>query len=146
MSWLVNENRTLRVFLQLVPTILWRRGLASHCVRFLFFFLGKRGVKYQGHASSSRYECTRRRNPQFITQARGQIEGERQWVKEITRKRKEQRSLLKAEKRSKAKDKHLLQRSAVSDPPYIPGAMWLPLPRRKLEQQDEEEEKQKLIE
>lgn len=103
-------------------------------------------MKYQGHVSLSRYEATRRRNPQFISQARGQIEGESQWIKEITRKRKEQRFLLKAEKRSKAKDKTLLQRSAVSDPPYIPGAMWLPLPREKLEQAEEDEEKRKLIE
>jgi len=106
---------------------------------------GKRGVKYQGHVSSSRFECTRKRNPQFISQARGQIAGESQWVKEIERKRKEQRFLLKAEKRRKAKDRNLLQRSAVSDPPYIPGAMWLPLPRGKIEE-EEEEEKQKLIE
>ena len=107
-------------------------------------FLGKRGVKYQGHISSSRFECTRKRNPQFISLARGQIAGESQWVKEIERKRKEQRFLFKAEKRSKVKDRNLLQRSAVSDPPAIPGAAWLPLPRRKLE--EEEEEKQKLIE
>ena len=102
-------------------------------------------MKYQGHVSSSRFECTRKRNPQFISQARGQIVGESQWVKEIERKRKEQRFLLKAEKRRKAKDRNLLQRSAVSDPPYIPGAMWLPLPRGKIEE-EEVEEKQKLIE
>lgn len=108
---------------------------------------GKRGVKYQGHASSSRFECTRKRNPQFISQVRGRIAGESQWVKEIERRRKEQRFLLRAEKRSKAKDRNLLQRSAVSDPPHIPGAKWLPLPRRKLEEEaEEEEEKQKLIE
>ena len=105
-------------------------------------------MKYQGHISLSRFECTRKRNPQFISQARGQISGESQWVKEIKRKRKEQRFLLKAEKQSRAKDRNLLQRSAVSDPPYIPGAMWLPLPRRKSEEEEEEEkeEKQKLIE
>lgn len=108
-------------------------------------FLGKRGMKYQGHVSSSRFECTRKRNPQFISQARGQIAGESQWVKEIERKRKEQRFLLKDEKRRKAKDRNLLQRSAVSDPPYIPAAMWLALPRGKIED-EEEEEKQKLIE
>ena len=105
-------------------------------------------MKYQGHISSSRFECTRKRNPQFISQLRGQIAGESQWVKEIARRRKEQRFLLRAEKRSKENDRNLLQRSAVSDPPYIPGAKWLPLPRRKLEEEEEEEEeeKQKLIE
>lgn len=121
------------------------RSLTSYnsCV----LFLGKRGVKYQGHISSSRFECTRKKNPQFVRQARGQIAGEAQWVKEIERKRKEQRFLLKAEKRRKVKDRNLLQRSVVSDPPYIPGANWLPLPRRKLDEVEEEEkEKQKLIE
>ena len=105
-------------------------------------------MKYQGHISSSRFECTRKNNPQFVSQALGQIAGESQWVKEIERKRKEQRFLLRAEKRRKAKDRNLLQRSVVSDPPYIPGAKWLPLPRRKLEEEEEEEEeeKQKLIE
>lgn len=105
-------------------------------------------MKYQGHVSSSRFECTRKRNPQLISQVRGRIAGESQWVKEIERRRKEQRFLLRVEKRSKAKDRNLLQRSAVSDPPYIPGAKWLPLPRRKLEEEaeEEEEEEQKLIE
>ena len=120
----------------------------SNFVFLAVLILGKRGVKYQGHISSSRFQCTRKGNPQFISQARGQIAGESQWVKEIKRKRKEQRLLLKAEKQSRAKDRNLLQRSAVSDPPYIPGAMWLPLPRRKSkeEEEEEEEEKQKLIE
>lgn len=63
-------------------------------------------------------------------------------MKEVKRKRKQQRLLLKVEKRSKAKERNLLQRSAVSDPPYIPGAMWLPLPRRKLEGKEEEQEEQ----
>ena len=94
---------------------------------------------------SQQYETTRSRNPQFIRKARGLIAAESQWVKEINRKRKEQKLLFKAERRKREKDYLLPQRSAVSDPPYIPGAMWLPLPLRKLEEAEAEEEEQKKL-
>ncbi|XP_022783749.1 nitric oxide-associated protein 1-like isoform X2 [Stylophora pistillata] len=101
---------------------------------------GNRGVKYQGHISRERYEATRKRNPQFITKARRLIPAESQWVEEITIKRKQQRLLFKVERRKREKEYNLLEGSAVSDPPNIPGASWLPLPRRKLEDAEEEEE------
>ena len=103
-------------------------------------FQGNRGVKYQGHISRERYEATRKRNPQFITKARRLIPAESQWVEEITNKRKQQRLLFKVERRKREKEYNLLEGSAVSDPPHIPGASWLPLPRRKLEDAEEEEE------
>jgi len=96
---------------------------------------GRRGVRYQGFPGAERYEATRKKNPQFISMARGQHGGELKWMQEIKRKRKEQRLLLKFERRSQAADRHLLQRSAASSPPEIPGAFGLPFSRGKLNQE-----------
>ena len=92
-------------------------------------------MRYQGHLCLERYEATRKKNPQFIRMVRGQPVGEFKWIQEVKRKRKEQRLLLKFEKRSRAADRNLLQRSAVSNPPQIPGAFGMPLPRGKLNEE-----------
>ena len=92
-------------------------------------------MRYQGYPGAERYQATRRKNPQLIKMARGQHLGEFKWMQEIKKKRQEQRLLLKFDKRSKAADRNLLQRSAVSNPPEIPGAFGMPLPRGKLSQE-----------
>ena len=93
-------------------------------------------MRYQGYPCAERYEATRKRNPQFISMARGrQHRGEFKWIQEIKKKRNEQRLLQKFEKRIKAADNNLLQRSAVSNPPLIPGAFGMSLPLGKMNQE-----------